>query len=284
MVSIGIDIGGTKVAVGAVDEAGKIVAQNTFPTLFDPQKLADAIATTISEFSLQPKEVGVGLAGQILEGVVSFAPNLHWNNVPFQQLLHQRLQLPVSLLNDVRAATWGEWIHGAGHGVNDLVCLFIGTGIGGGIVSGGQMLTGAANCAGELGHMTVLMNGPLCHCGNRGCLEALASGWALAAQAKVDTHQLLAATDSASQQLVNQAIEALIAGSTAIVNALNPSLLILGGGLGHALPHLVERVEAGLQKTTLPTTRNSLKLVYAQLKNSAGLIGAASYARRSGQN
>src|SRR5207244_4510173 len=88
--------------------------------------------------------------------------------------------LPISIVNDVRAATYGEWMHGAGRGCRNLVCLFIGTGIGGGIISGGELLTGATNSAGELGHMTLLLDGPLCTCGNLGCFEALASGWALA--------------------------------------------------------------------------------------------------------
>ena len=91
--------------------------------------------------------------------------------------------MPVVITNDVRAATWGEWLHGAGQGVEDLICLFIGTGIGGGVVSGGRVLTGASNSAGELGHMTIDLHGPPCTCGNRGCLEALAGGWAIARRA-----------------------------------------------------------------------------------------------------
>jgi glucokinase len=103
--------------------------------------------------------------------VVQFAPNLDWHDVPLQADLNESLDLPVTVMNDVRAATWGEWLHGAGQGCADLVCLFVGTGIGGGVVSGGRMLSGCSNTAVELGHITVDLHGPLCHCGNWGCLN-----------------------------------------------------------------------------------------------------------------
>jgi glucokinase len=133
-----------------------------------------------------PPVGGSGSAGQIdpEHGMVRFAPNLGWHNVPFQSDLAGALGLPVVVTNDVRAATWGEWLHGAGKGCNDLVCLFIGTGIGGGVVSGGKMLSGCSNTAGEVGHMIINLHGPPCSCGSRGCFEALAGGWAIARQAR----------------------------------------------------------------------------------------------------
>ncbi len=116
-------------------------------------------------------------------GAVMFAPNLDWHNVPLRAEVEKACAIPVVVTNDVRAALWGEWLFGAGRGAGDLLCIFIGTGIGGGIVCGGKVLEGCSNTAGEIGHMTVDLNGPLCNCGNRGCMEALAGGWAIARRA-----------------------------------------------------------------------------------------------------
>jgi glucokinase len=186
--------------------------------------------------------------------------------VSIQDRLTQTIGLPKVITNDVRAITWGEWLHGAGMGVNDLVCLFIGTGIGGGVVCGGRVLTGASNTAGELGHMTVDLHGPPCTCGNRGCLEALAGGWAIARRALQAINDNPAAgkallkaaglnqpiwpkdvnakvvTDAAragdplAHLLVDEITQALIAGAVGLVNASNPSCLILGGGVLEGLP------------------------------------------------
>lgn len=308
--AIGVDIGGTKVAVACVDRSGRILESRKFPTQREPQLLIETLVKTIKEMSQSPSKVGVGLAGQIVEktGVVTFAPNLGWRDLPFQTLLQEALKVPVVIMNDVRAATWGEWKHGAGSGLNDLVCLFIGTGIGGGVVTGGELMRGASNCAGELGHMTIQIKGPLCTCGNHGCLEALAGGWALAMHAQLavqtETRQgerllelcggqvenISARTiveaslqgDPLSQQIVERAIEALTASCVGIVNAFNPARLILGGGLGSALPQLVERIQEGVQRSSLTAAKESLTIVQSQLKNEAGMVGAASYALTQG--
>ena len=181
--------------------------------------------------------------------------------------------------NDVRAATWGEWRHGAGQGAEDLICLFIGTGIGGGVVSGGRMLTGCTNTAGELGHMTTDLNGPRCTCGHRGCLEALAGGWAIARRAREAIRDAPAARqglpckprgsknrwrlktstprwwpprprphDPLARLMVDEVARALIAGTVSLVNAFNPCRLILGGGVMQGLPELMGRIEAGIRQ------------------------------------
>ena len=209
--------------------------------------------------------------------MVRFAPNLKWREVALGDRLHQALDLPVVVANDVRAATWGEWLHGAGQGAEDLICLFIGTGIGGGVVSGGRMLSGCSNTAGELGHITVDMNGPRCTCGNRGCLEALAGGWAIARRAReaiqadpaagkallqaaglkepvaleaIDTKVVAAAAraqDPMARLLVDEVARALIAGTVGLVNAFNPCRLILGGGVMQGLPELLDRIATGIR-------------------------------------
>ena len=189
--AIGVDFGGTKIEVAHV-EGGSVRRRLRLATDVAggaeavQAQIVTAVRSLAKEAAAHPLGVGVGVAGQIEpgNGRVHFAPNLHWHDVPLQSALANTLGLPVVVTNDVRAATWGEWLHGAGKGCDDLVCLFVGTGIGGGVVSGGRMLVGSTNSGGELGHVTVNLDGPPCHCPNRGCLEALASGWAIAEQAR----------------------------------------------------------------------------------------------------
>lgn len=309
--AIGVDIGGTKIEVACVADTGRIMARKIYPTRAESgsQEIMTALVEVITEMREQvatpPQALGVGVAGQVTEeGVVTFAPNLKWRGVPLGSDLQDAVHLPTFVLNDVRAATWGEWKHGAGAGLNDLVCLFLGTGIGGGIVSGGQLLTGSNNCAGELGHMIVDFRGPECTCGNRGCLEAFAGGWALARDAKLAIQQspaegalLLKLADGhleevtarhliqAAQQgdlfcreIVNKALEVLIAGCVGIVNGLNPSRLILGGGFAGGIPNLAEFVRGGVLRRVLDAAKESLDVVPSHLLNEAGVIGAASYA------
>ena len=191
VLTLGVDLGGTKVEMALVDAAGRIVASQRRPT--QPEKgpdavIADIVAcveTCLGEAGKAAQSLGVGVAGQLdRTGTLRFSPNLGWRNVSLKVKLEEALGIPVVIDNDVRAATRGEWRHGAGQGVNDLVCLFVGTGIGGGVVSGGRILEGCSNTAGELGHMTIVADGRRCHCPNRGCLEAYAGGWAIAERAQ----------------------------------------------------------------------------------------------------
>jgi glucokinase len=257
-----------------------------------------------------PVGVGVGVAGQITAdtGVVRFSPNLNWHEVPLRGQLHQALDLPVVITNDVRAATWGEWLHGAGQGVEDLICLFIGTGVGGGVVSGGRVLSGCTNTAGELGHMTTDLNGPICTCGNRGCLEALAGGWAIARRAQEAinddptmgvallkaaglagpvapadvTARVVAdaarAGDPLARLIVDEVARALIAGAVALINAFNPCRLILGGGVMEGLPELLERIDRGVRRYALSAASEALEVLPARLRTDAGVVGAGTLA------
>jgi glucokinase len=315
--AIGIDLGGTKVEVAAVDVSGRILQRLKQPT--GVAGGPDGIIGQMVEMVRQVREtgppsapagLGVGVAGQITAtgGVVRFAPNLNWREVPLQDRLHQALNLPVAITNDVRAATWGEWRHGAGQGADDLICLFIGTGIGGGVVSGGRMLSGCTNTAGELGHITVDINGPRCTCGHRGCLEALAGGWAIARQAREAIRndpaagkaffqaaglkepaaleevnaKVVAAAGGAqnplARLLVDEVARALIAGTVGLVNAFNPCRLILGGGVIQGLPELLDRIAAGIRASALNAATEGLEVLPAKLRNDAGVVGAATLA------
>jgi glucokinase len=190
--AIGVDLGGTKIALGLVDEEGRVLELLRYETdaRGGPVSVMDQIAKGVAQLgrgsTTVPVGIGIGVAGQIEPetGVVRFAPNLDWHDVALRANLERVSGAGVVVTNDVRAALWGEWLFGAGRGSRDLVCIFIGTGIGGGIVSGGSVLEGCSNTAGEIGHLTVDLSGPVCTCGNRGCMEALAGGWALAERAR----------------------------------------------------------------------------------------------------
>jgi glucokinase len=318
--AIGVDLGGTKVEVAAVDAGGKILQRLKQPTRVEtgPDRIMAAIAGMVRQLRQPhlpspPAGVGVGVAGQInaATGVVRFAPNLNWREVPFRDRLQTALKLAVVVTNDVRAATWGEWRHGAGQGAEDLICLFIGTGIGGGVVSGGRMLSGCTNTAGELGHITTDLNGPPCTCGHRGCLEALAGGWAIARRAReairdapaagkaflqaaglkepvapedVNAGVVAAAAraqDPLARLLVDEVARALIAGTVSLVNAFNPCRLILGGGVMQGLPELLNRIDTGIRRSALTAATEGLQVLPARLQGDAGVVGAATLAIQS---
>lgn len=310
--TIGVDLGGTKVEAAVVDAAGRMLVRRRYPT--DASRGAARIIAAVAacirkcwdESPQPPAAVGIGIAGQVdaASGIVHFAPNLDWHEVPLQEELQRTLRLPVLVTNDVRAATGGEWLHGAGRDYDDLVCVFVGTGIGGGIVSGGRLLTGASNTAGEIGHMTVVAGGRRCHCPNRGCLEAYAGGWAIARRAQEavrrDAHAgrtllKLAGSidritavivgraqrkgDPLSRRLVEETGHYLGAGIVGLVNGCNPRRVILGGGIIEGFPGLTAMLEQHVRAHALTTAAKELDVVRAHLANDAGVIGAAAMAR-----
>ncbi|MFH5832683.1 ROK family protein [Halalkalibaculum sp. DA384] len=309
--AIGIDVGGTKIEAALVDEKGQIhermLIETDVPHGYAAVKkqIISLVETLINNHKgAPPVGVGIGVAGQIDKGkgLVKYAPNLNWENAPIKSDLQNKLQLPVIVLNDVRAITWGEWLYGAGKNCDHLVCIFIGTGIGGGIVSNGKMLEGASNTAGEIGHMTVDMHGLACHCGNRGCLEALAGSWALARDAaeaiqkdpesgslileqaggeiqNIKAKHVIEAyhkNDERARQLVNRVADALGAGLAGLTNILNPERIIVGGGVPEHLPGLLSMVEKRVHERALKAATESLAIVPAQLHGDSGVIGAAS--------
>jgi glucokinase len=310
--TIGIDLGGTKVAAALVDAGGRVLAAGVFPT--NPEQGPEGIITGVAARVLDmlgaagcsAEGVGIGVPGQVDDatGAVRFAPNLDWRDVPLREALQARLGLPVTVTNDVRAATWGEWEHGTGRGARDLMAIFVGTGVGGGIVADGRLLTGCTNTAGEVGHMTIVTGGRPCRCRNHGCLEAYAGGWAIAERAREAVlaepeagRQLLALAqggevtagvvseafhqhDPLAARLVHQTGQYLAAGIVTLVNALNPCLLILGGGVIEGLPELVPVVEASVRARALAAAVTGLRITRPALGPQAGVIGAAAMARR----
>jgi glucokinase len=309
--TIGVDLGGTKIRIALVDADGTVHQSIRIPT--NTKKDANGIVADIVQCVKhdlkkykKAEALGIGVAGQIntKKGIVHFAPNLGWEKVHLQSDLEKALAIPVIVTNDVRAATYGEWYHGAGKGYDDIVCLFVGTGIGGGIVSGGRMLEGNTNEAGELGHSTIIVDGRKCHCNNLGCLEAYAGGWAIAERTRErvekDPHagkMLLSLAgdvksitadilqkaynkhDKLSISIINETGHYLASGIVGMVNALNPEVFIFGGGIMNGFKKLKNIVEEEVSIRALSSASKKLKFVFDALGHDAGVVGAAALAR-----
>jgi glucokinase len=302
--AVGIDIGGTKIAAMRISAEGDIRARTLIPTPATDQAAAmPAIEAAAAEvFDDDVAAIGVGLAGLIdaRSGVLLSAPNLSWRGLGVSHGLGARFGLPVTVDNDATAAAWGESRLGASRGSDDSLFVGVGTGIGGGIITGGRLVRGAHGLAGEIGHVIVEPDGPLCGCGNRGCWEQVASGLAIAraggravAEEPGSTIARLAGGDSrrATGELVTEAARdgdaAAVAIVTAVarrlgegiaglVNVLDPDLVVVGGGVGDAedllMGPLREAYAAAIEGADV---RPDVPIVPAQLGNDAGAIGAA---------
>lgn len=308
--TIGVDLGGTKVKTAVVDSDGRITSAFKHPT--NPQKGSEAvirdILACVDKCLSQNKSVealGIGVAGQVdKNGVVQYSPNLQWRGVPLRTRLEKELGLPVFVTNDVRAATIGEWRFGSGRNVEDLAVIFIGTGIGGGAVIGGNIVSGCSNTGGELGHITIVVGGRRCHCPNEGCLEAYAGGWAIAERAqeavksnpRLGRHltslahgieNITAETvshayhegDELACRIIEETGGFLAAGAVSIINSFNPCMLIFGGGVIEGLPELITAVDGIVRQRALEAAVEELKIVKAALGSDAGVIGVAALAK-----
>lgn len=310
--TIGVDIGGTKVAAGVVDEKGKILAQALRETPADDQaETVDVITEVIAELreSHEVEAVGLGAAGFIdaKRSTVVFAPNLAWRNVPLRATVEERVGLPTVVENDANAAAWGEAQFGAARDVDSMVMLTIGTGIGGGVVLEGELYRGFNGMAAEIGHLTVVPDGRRCGCGNRGCWERYASGRALVREARdiADVSPTngarmleLAGGDperitgpevtQAAQEDDPAALEAfsfvatwLGRGMASLAALLDPGMFVLGGGVSDAGELLRGPAEeAFLSRLTGRAHRQPPAIALAELGGEAGIVGAADLARR----
>jgi glucokinase len=309
--TIGVDIGGTKVAAGVVDEQGTIIATAHCETPADDVSLIeDAIATAVGELTSKydVAAVGVGAAGFIdaQRATVMFAPNLAWRDEPLRATLARRLELPVVVENDANAAAWAEVRFGAGRGADHVVAVTVGTGIGGGIVINGRLLRGQFGAAAEFGHVMVVPDGRRCGCGFRGCWEQYASGRALALEAQELAdgcpggaaellHLASGRPENITGAMVTQAAHAgnavalqcfdvvgtwLGRGLAGIAAILDPGLFVLGGGVSAAGELLrAPAVAAFAASLTGRGYRPLAELRIAQLGPAAGLVGAADLAR-----
>jgi glucokinase len=303
--AIGIDLGGTKVAGLAVGEGGDILAREDRPTPDgDEEAVMEAVHAAVAALiGSGASAVGVGAAGLVdfAKASMPFAPNLPLRDVPIRDLVSERSGLPCVVDNDANAAAWGEYRFGAGRGSRNMLQVTVGTGIGGGIVWDGALYRGAHGFAGEIGHVIVQPDGPLCGCGNRGCWEQVASGQAMdrlgRKEAARDPSGAIArladggevtgvhVTDAAREgdaramTIVEDVGRRLGEGLAGLVNVLDPDLVVVGGGvaaegeliLGPARKAFLGAVEAAEQRPEVP-------VVPAELGNDAGAVGAAALA------
>ncbi|MGL4831639.1 MAG: ROK family glucokinase [Propionibacteriaceae bacterium] len=313
MLSIGLDIGGTKIAAGVVDDTGAIVDKVVVPSpTRSAQAAEDTIIDIVDDFRSRydVMSVGVGAAGWVDtdQAIVRFSPHLAWRNEPLRDRLQSRIQLPVIVDNDANAAAWAEYRYGAGRGSRVMVCVTLGTGIGGALIINGQLFRGRYGMAGEWGHMTMVPDGHWCPCGNRGCWEQYASGNALVRDAKAlaaqgspraamlmeqahgDSDLLTGAAvtaaalagDSASRELIADVGRWLGVGLANLAAALDPDRFVIGGGVSEAGDLLLDPARTVFQRSlTGRGYRDEATIVAATTLNDAGLIGAADLACRS---
>ncbi len=307
MLKVGIDIGGTKIAGGVVAADGRIVEKLRVDTPTDTSSLADAVVDMAHHLAARHDvaAVGVAAAGFIDKdrATVIHAPNIAWRNEPLRAMLEARIEVPVTIENDANAAGWAEFRFGAGRGVEDMVMLTMGTGVGGAVISRHELFRGGHGIAAELGHLRFIRDGHPCGCGQNGCLEQYASGRALQREANdiADSGGIgaaLAARRAEKGVLPGPAISRLIlAGDPGAVEALrrvatalgeacggfqavlDPELFVIGGGVAQLGDVLLEPVRIAYE-TSLPGygDRPVAEFAIAQLGNDAGLIGAADLA------
>ncbi|HEX9030603.1 MAG TPA: ROK family glucokinase [Streptosporangiaceae bacterium] len=312
--AIGVDVGGTKIAAGVVDEHGSIIEMVRRPTpaanaARTIDEISDAVRQLLGRYEVDA--IGVGAAGFVEESrsAVLFAPNLAWRNEPVARKMEERTGRPVVVENDANAAAWAESRLGAGRGHDHMMLITIGTGIGAGIVLNGELYRGRWGMAGEPGHYRVVPEGRLCGCGNRGCWEQYASGSALVAEARdfarrspgaaVRLLQLAGGKpegitgpgvttaaregDAAAVRCFEIVGHWLGEGLADLAAILDPGCFVLGGGVSEAGDLLLAHVKAAFENgLTGRQYRQHAPIVLAELGPEAGLIGAADLARRHG--
>ena len=310
---LGIDLGGTKILTAVVNPQGKILAQNYCPT---PAKDYPALVQAILESANRAlKQAGIGANGLTAvgigaaglsdpeTGILFTSPNLpQCRDVPLGDDIEKGLGVKTFLTNDANAAALGEFYFGAGRGAHNFIYITISTGIGGGIIIDDRLYTGATGTAGELGHMTIDADGPPCRCGNKGCWEALASGSALAKEARRKISQGAQTAilgyadgdiDKVTAETVQQAAEQgdalaeeLIArtgyyfgiGLANLINIFNPELIVIGGGLSNMGDRLLKPAFKVAEERSFRQTCQKVRLARAELGANSGVLGAAAYA------
>jgi glucokinase len=309
--TVGVDVGGTKIAAGVVDEQGKIIDQFRVDTPEDDEAgSVVAIIDVVRELGRRHDVVaaGLGCAGFVDAGrsTVLFAPNLSWTDVELKDTVGNATALPVVVENDANAAAWAEFQFGAGADVQDMVCVTVGTGIGGGLVLDGRLYRGAAGFAAELGHMRVVPDGLRCGCGLKGCWEQYASGRTLVREARdlaktrsplaerllemaggapkaITGHMVTQAAsegDEAAIELLETLGQWLGTGMATVAATLDPAVFVVGGGVSEAGDLLIEPARASFRRhLTGRSHRPEPEMRLALLGNEAGIVGAADLAR-----
>lgn len=311
MYRIGVDLGGTNIVAGVVDEYYRIVGKGSMPTACPRPSweiindIALSINMAIEDANISIDDVlsiGIGTPGSVNKrfGIIEYANNLGFDNVPCKEILQTQFDKPIYIENDANCAALGEAVAGAGDGVEDFVAVTLGTGVGTGIVVGGKILNGCNDAGGEMGHMVIVADGEPCTCGRKGCWEAYSSATALIRETKkamledkdskmwelVDgdientngrtSFDAMRAGDETAKKVVDQYIRYLGIGLTNLVNILQPKVLCVGGGIGCEKENLLAPVRKIVEAERYSVhCAEQTRICSARLGNDAGVIGAA---------
>jgi glucokinase len=311
---LGVDLGGTKILAAVVSKDGKVISRAKKKTKADSdaqaimQRMVDCCEEAMEKAKLTAKSIlaiGVGSPGPLdpIEGKVLDTPNLNLKNAPIAKFISEKLKIKTFIDNDVNIGTLGEFTYGAGKGKKDIIGIFLGTGVGGGVIINGKLHHGYSLNAGELGHMKLVANGELCGCGQRGCLEAYASKTAMIRKikeaiaegkksilpeligdnwSKLTSKVFKKCVEEKDPLVVPILEEAAIytgIGIGSLLNILSPELVVIGGGLCEALPDFfMPIIRNHAEKNSFPIMYKGIKIVPAALGDDAGILGAAALA------
>lgn len=314
---LAVDLGGTKI-LAALVAGGRVIARDyslTHATL-GVETVVGNIVAAVGRILRQGKlaindirGVAIAAAGAVdtHRGVVTLSPNLPgWKNIPLAEMLGCSYPVPVSVVNDANAQAIGEHRFGAGRGTRNMVFITVSTGIGGGIIIDNKIYEGAGGAAGEIGHMTLDINGPECSCGNRGCLETLASGTAIAREARerlkrgepsimmemvsgnpdvisaIEVGNAARKQDRLAREIIERAAFFLGVGLVNLVNIFNPEVIVIGGGVSRMGELLLEPVRRVVRERAFPYSAGMVRIVTGELGDDAGILGAAAWIEDKG--
>lgn len=303
---LGIDVGGTNVKLGLVNRQGKIIARSSLNTksfIRTPKDLIDAIVEQsrglIALNRLTKKDVigiGIGLPGLIdpVKGIVKFLPNIpNWHHVPLEKILVQKLHIPVFIENDVNLIALGEWKYGAGVGEKNMICITLGTGVGGGLILNNGLYRGSGYCAGEIGHVPLNEQGPRCNCGGRACFERYVGNRYLLERARrrmgrqdLTLEELYLLAQKGNRQALkfwDEIARQIGIGLTGMVNLLNPSRIVIGGGVANSYQFLHRTIAATIRARAMKVQGAMVRITRSRLGSDAGIVGAQVLVRQAFQ-
>ena len=295
-VKIGIDLGATRLKMALVDEKGRIFYRREINTPFNAKKaeLINSIVTNVREIvkksGLKKKDIlgiGIGVPGPVdsEKGIVRYFPNIKgWKEVALKAILQKKLGMKVALDNDVNAMTLGEYKFGAGKGALNLVCLTLGTGVGGGVIINGEIYRGSTMCAGEIGHIPINEKGPRCNCRGTACLERYIGNRYILDRARgifgknitLERLDILAKRGNRKAKRIWEDLgKKLGTALTGVVNLLNPDLIIIGGGVSKAGESILGPLRREIKARPMKDQARHVKVVRAKLGGNTGIIGAS---------
>lgn len=307
---IGIDIGGTKILAGFIDDSGLVISKRKVPVGRDKRYenvkavIIDLLNDMLREKGLHRRsisKIGIACAGQIEKDTqkILFSPNLRWKDAPLKKDMEKYFRVSVFVENDVNAATYGEWRFGLNSKPKDMIGIYPGTGIGGGIITNGTLCRGFTNVGGEVGHIILNPHGYRCNCGNYGCFEAYCGGsyivervrrvmregyrgkiWEISGGDLKGLHaghieEASIMGDDLCGRIWGEVIEYMGAGMASLVNLLNPEVIVLGGGVVYGTKYLVDEAKRAMEKRVMKASLKGLSVEKGKLGDEAAVIGAA---------